>query len=448
MADEPDEAAGVQAAQAELEAALTTGDTGAIAVAQLRLGGALALMGDDGAAVARFEELLRYLDLAERDEERENQRRLRMISPAAPPPGASDVDLSVLATTARIAMAESLLALGRREDAGRALDLAAPGTRGFGKGWLRKRHAAVASRLGDPGSSSPDMVTAAEQVAAADTVLAEGRPEEAARLALTAIGRCTDEQALTRAQARQVLGMALGALGRDDDATSVLRDSHADYLAAGDLSSATAVAVALAWNLAQRGDRQGAIDLIRVTLSGTESGGAQLRATLLTDLGSLQDQDGDRSAARTTLEGALATAEATDDAVLAADARHSLAVVLAAHPAAPDDSVEALSLLDGSRRAYLAAGLPDRACGCDHEAAALLGRLGSWDAARTRYQRALDAYRALPEDQRDTGSWPDEVADCETNLAALAVAHPGDLADDPRLFRSGGHAMSHRSPGH
>lgn len=443
MADEPEEVAAVHAAQTELEAALGAGDTGAIAVAQLRLGGALAAMGDAEAAVARFEELLRYIELAGRDEDRETQRQLRMISPAAPPPGVSDVDLVVVATTARIAMAESLLSLGRRDDARRALDLAAQGTRGFGKGWLRKRHAAVAQRLADPVGTSPDLVTVAEQVAAADTLLAAGDAAEAARLALTAISRCADDQPLIRAQARQVLGMALGAMGRDDDATSVLRDSHADYLAADDHSAATTLAVALAWNLAQHGDRPGAIDLIRVTLSATEAGGAALRARLLTDLGSLQDQEGDTSAARTTLTGALATAETTGDDITAADARHSLAVVLATHPADSDDSVEALSLLDECRRAYLAAGLPDRAVGCDHEAAALLGRLGARDASRTRYERALTAYRDLPVEQRDTGSWPDEVADCETNLAALSTP-AGPIADDPRLFRSGGHAMSHR----
>lgn len=443
MADDPDDASSVHTAQAELEAARASGDTGAIAIAQLRLGGALAAAGDAEAAVGRFEELLRYVDLAGRDEDRETQRRLRMISPAAPPPGASDVDLSVVAATAQIAMAESLLSLGRRDDARRALDLAAPRTRGFGRGWLRKRHAAVARRLDDPVATAPESVTIAEQVAAADNLLADGRAEEAARVALTAISRCTQDQALTRAQARQVLGMALGAMGQDDDATAVLRDSLADYLLADDHSAATTVTLALAWRLAQQGDRSGAIDLLRSTLAATEGAEAVLRARLLTDLGSLQDQQADASAARSTLTGALATAETSGDTVVTADARHSLAVVLANHPSDPDDSVEALSLLDESRRAYLAAGLLDRAVGCDHEAAALLGRLGSMAAARARYERTLAAYRELPAEQRDTGSWPDEVADCEANLAALTAA-PEPLPEDPRLFRSGGHAMSHR----
>ena len=104
-----------------------------------------------------------------------------------------------------------------------------------------------------------------------------------------------------------------------------------------------------------------------------------------------------------------------------------------------DDEVEALSLLESCRQTYETLGFRDRVAGCEHETAALLGRLGSLDAAQKRYDSALQLYRDLPEDLRDTGSWPDEIADIERNLAALTRGQ----TSDPGLFASGGHAMSH-----
>ncbi len=448
----------VAAAQAQLELARRSGEIGSIALAQLNLGATLAALGDHDSAIAQFESLVRYLELASGDDERELQRRLRMLSPSAPPPGAQDVDLGTVRAVAQITMAESLLALGRRDEARAELDRAAPGTRGFGRGPLRKRLAAVRQRMdsatdpaaasagplaGGPHNDGPPGPGPAEQVAAADELLASGRLSDSARVALRAIGQCGDDDVHVRAQARQVLGMALDGLGQAQDSQAVLRDSYSDYVAADDYTAAANVAIALAWRMSDDGDRAGAIALLESTLTAAEgrSGRAE-RVQLLIDLGSLLDREGRVSEARTSMEGALATAVDLGDALLTADARHGLAIILANRTTNADDAVEALSLLDECRRDYDAHGHLDRATGCDHEAAALLGRLGSWDPAAARYRRALAGYQSLPPELRDTGSWPDEVADCELNLAALAQDR-ADLGADEHLFRSGGHAMSH-----
>ncbi len=435
---------GIDQARQALAAALDAGDPSAIALAEWQVANALAEAGEHEQAVAAFQHLLSYLAMAHGDDTSATQRKLRILSSAAPPPGPDDVDPGTLATAARIALAESLLILGRRDEARTQLDRAAIGTRGFGRGWLRKRRAAVARRMEQPGTAPSDdrpgrEWSAAEQVAAADELLAQDRPADAARAALAAISACDPADPLLRGQARHVLGMALDTLGQAEDSRVVLRDSHADYLAADEYDAAADIAVALAWRLAAADARDDAMGLLSLTLAEIPATSPQ-RVRLLTDLGSLQDQDGQPEAARTTLSGALATAETTGDELAAADARHGLAVVLANHPDGPEDSVEALSLLEECRRTYGRAGYPDRVSGCDHEAAALLGRLGSRDAAAARYQQALTGYLALPEEMRDTGQWPDEVADCRLNLAALAdAAEPSD----PRLFQSGGHTMSH-----
>lgn len=436
----------VAAAQAQLEVARRSGEVGSIALAHLNLAATLAAVGDDAAAIEEFESVLEYTELAAGDEERETRRMLRRMSPAAPPPGVDDIDLLTVATVARLGLAECLLHLGRREEARLQIERAAPGTKGLGRGPLRRRLGELRARLDNPMAGSREAAPDAgpvEIVAAADDLLAAGKPDEAARRALRAIDLCSPEDTLVRGQARQLLGMALLDLGRGDDALAVLRDGLQDYLDASAYPAAVDLAIAVAWLLADRGDIPGARDLLSGTAATVGSAaGVPARVRLLVDLGSLQDRAGDPARARTTLTGAVATAADVDDPVLRADARHGLAIVLATTASDPDDSVEALSLLDSCRRDYETAGMPDRAVGCDHEAAALLGRLGSRAAAAARYERALQGYRDLPEEARDTGAWPDEVADCELNLAALTDDR-ADLSDDPRLFRSGGHTMSH-----
>lgn len=135
------------AAQAQLELARRSGEVGSIALAHLNLGAVLAALGDHQSAIAEYESLLRYIELAAGDDERETQRRLRMLSPSAPPPGSADIDLDTVSTVARITLAESLVTLGRRAEARTQLDRAAPGTKGFGRGTMRKRLAEVRRRL-------------------------------------------------------------------------------------------------------------------------------------------------------------------------------------------------------------------------------------------------------------------------------------------------------------
>lgn len=504
--------AAVAAAQAELEVARRSGRSGAIALAQFNLAAVLALAGDHVSAASQYRELIDYLDLAAGDTEAENERWLRMVSPAAPPPTATDVDPVQLQAFARVELAKSLLVLGRRDEAARELELAATAARGFGRGSLRRRIRQVQTRMAsataarhpsaEPGRRhGPDgpPVGPTEAVATADELLGQGRFAEAARTALGAIAECGDGDVLTRARGRQVLGMALDEMGKSDDAFPVLRESYSDYLQADQYDAAANVVVALAWRRASQDDRAGAAELLRGALDAIGGrAGAAVRVRLLTDLGSLQDAAGEITGARRTFSAALETARTTDDPELVADAQHGLAVVLATHGSGPDDAVEALSLLDDCRRRYESVGLLDRATGCEHEAAALLGRLGSYDAAAARYRNALDRYREL-ERAGEPGSLAGEIADCEHNLRSLEATASGDapaagsdvnraspaagtgapepgtesssaagtapagtedstsaadsmkgdagdsLASDPTLFRSGGHAMEHRS---
>lgn len=440
--DQPYDArsAAVAAAQAELEVARRSGRSGAIALAHFNLAAVLALAGDHASATSQYRELVDYLDLASGDQEAENERWLRMISPAAPPPTASDVDPVQLQAFARVELAKSLLVLGRREEAARELELAAAAARGFGRGSLRRRIREVQARMSSAtaahhpsadaghgrgparrGGSAGTRVGPAEGVAAADELLGQGRHAEAARVALGAIAQCGEGDVLTRARGRQVLGMALDEMGQPDDAFSVLRESYSDYVQADQHEAAANVVVALAWRRAEQGDRATAAELLRGALDAIGGrAGATLRVRLLTDLGSLQDAGGEHAEARRTFSAALETARTTADSELVADAQHGLAVVLATHGGGAEDAVEALSLLDDCRRRYESAGLLDRAAGCEHEAAALLGRLGSYEAAATRYRQALDRYLDLSR-STEGGAAPAEIADCEHNLRALAA---------------------------
>lgn len=449
MDDEPEaydpSSSAVAAAQAQLEVARRTGSTSAIAWAMLNLAATLAGLGDHTSAVTEYRALIDYLGMAGQDTRAAEQRSIRMLSPSAPPPGPDDVDPVAMQAAARIQLAESLLALGRREQARAELDSAAPATKGWGRGPLRRRLAEVRRQLESP-AAGDESGTLAAQLAAADEMLAAGRAEDAARLALAVIDRCAADEVLERAQARQVLGMALDVMEQHADATAVLGEAYSDYLSAEEHQAAARIAVALAWRRSEQGDQQGAADLLRGALAGIEGrAGPAVRVQLLVDLGSVLDADERPDEARTTMAAAAATAREVGDDELLADAQHGLAVVLT-HSPGNEDQVEALSLLDDCKRRYDTLGLADRAAGCEHEAAALLGRLSSIEPAAARYRKALDRYLALPEEARDTGAWPDEVADCEANLAAIATAgsDPAVLGGDPRLFRSGGHTMSHR----
>lgn len=467
MDEQPGEGIGpdpIAAAQAQLAAARSSGESGAIGIAHMNLGMVLAATGDHESAVNEYAELISYLQLAQRDDDEGQTRRwLRLGSLSAPVPDATDMPPGQLEALARIHRAASLLMMGQRQDAAAELEAAQPACRGFGKGWLRKQWQAVRNRMDEavspstaphpqPGSepsaaSTPDgapSTSLTEQIAAADELLGREQFPEAARIALRAIDQCGEEDLGYRAQARQVLGIALEGMGRPEDALSVLGESFTDYISSDQPISAARIAIPLAWRQAEAGQLDRSMSLLRQALRFTESAGEPaLRAQLLTDLASMADRAGERAEARKSFEAAIATAQMIPDPERTADARHGLAIVLAHSDSSNrDDEVEALSLLDECSRSYRELGFADRVAGCEHESAALLGRLGSMDAALKRYRLALDLYQQLPAEQRDTGSWPDEIADLERNIAALEAGQ----APGPGLFASGGHTMSHNSP--
>ena len=218
----------VAAAQAQLAAARSSGESGAIGIAHMNLGMVLAATGDHASAIAEYAELISYLQLAQRDDDEAQTRRwLRLGSLSAPVPDATDMPPAQLEALARIHRAASLLMLGQRQDAAAELDAAQPACRGFGKGWLRKQWQAVRNRMDEAASpaapSIPDQgnqptanertpapsTSLTEQIAAADELLGQEQFPEAARIALRAIDQCGEEDLGYRAQARQVLGIAL-----------------------------------------------------------------------------------------------------------------------------------------------------------------------------------------------------------------------------------------------
>ncbi|MDP4015292.1 MAG: hypothetical protein U0990_01200 [Candidatus Nanopelagicales bacterium] len=446
---EPDDARAAQVAEARdhLEAERRDGSIGSIARAQAVLAAAYALAGQHEDSVSEYDALLDYLSIANAEGSQEHQRWTRIMSPSAPRPGPDDIDLNLLATVAVIHKAESLILLGRREQARAALDLAEQGCRGLTKRGIRRHVRALRQRLedarqpvaADTGSSQPDL-TAEEQVAAADDLLGEGRHDEAALVALSAIAR--SDSVSTRARARHVLGMALEEAGRTADAIPVLDAAFDDYLTSGQPQQAAELAGSLAWKLTDIGKREGAVATMRKAVQAARAAADQrLRARLLVDLGSMLDSHGEQDPAMRSFDDALSVAEGLPDAELAANARHGVAVLLANHRGAdPEQAVEALSLLDRCRAEYLQAGVEDRAAGCDHEAAALLGRLGSFEAAKARYVRALDTYQNMP-NQPDLSDAKD---DCHRNLAALRhLPEAPDISPAQELFLSGGHSMRH-----
>jgi hypothetical protein len=162
-------------------------------------------------------------------------------------------------------------------------------------------------------------------------------------------------------------------------------------------------------------------------------------------MGSVRDALEDAAGALAAFEGAVTIATSLKDNVRAADARHGEAVVRATRLAHDhDQAVDALALLDAARADYEQAGLIERAAGCQHECAALLARLKSYDAALARYTAARTAYLELPPVLRDGGSWPDEVADCEANIMLLdRLRENSNIAIEVGAFASGGHRMRH-----
>ena len=457
--DAPDDEIAEYIAQAQetLAAAREAENVGDIAIAQAQLGATYADCDLHEDAIAEFNRLLDYLSVADNDGAQESQRWLRMTSLSAPPPTSSDVSLPRLGLEVRLLQIESLLVLGRRDEARAGLQTTAPMCRGFGKRHYKKRWQELQQRLDNPelrpatssGRWAPpqdDAVTpestlsVPERLAAADEALDTGDPTVAARAALQIVSDC-EHQPHYRAQARQVLGMALEKMGNGQDSRTVMQSALGDYLLAEKYQDGARLALPLALRLSAAGDNDAAANTLRQALGAPEGSlPIEMRARLTTDLGSLLDQSGSPAEARRAFE---AVEQMRPDQETSADAQHGLAVCLANDPNADNvEKVEALSALSQAKAAYTSLGYLDRAAGCEHEAAALLGRLGSTDAARTRYAAALAAYEALTPADRAHIDWDQEVRDVRANLQSLdtpASAQPG-------MFRSGGHTMSHPAP--
>ena len=223
-----------------------------------------------------------------------------------------------------------------------------------------------------------------------------------------------------------------------EEALAVMKLSFADYIASGNPAQAANLAIPMAVRLEATDERPEAIALLKRCL--TESNGSladSVQARLQTTLGRLLDQNEDRTGARRSFDAACAIAP---DTQTMADAEHGFAVCLGDDEAADaEQSVEALSLLDAAKTGYSELDSLDLVAGCEHEAAALLGRLNSFPAAEARYQKALSGYQALDPERNDAVWVAQEIADCKHNILAIQ----SHATSDPTLFRSGGHDMTH-----
>lgn len=427
--------------------ALLHAELGVILAAQLR----------HPEAITEFRTSIGFIDLLKADGEHEERRLTRITSLSAPPPEAGDYNLDRLAAEVRVSLVESLAAAGDYPSARAELDLARPLTRGFFRRRLRRRlDRAAAGLAADPRAPGTTDLPAVQRqlrqlddpaqqralrLRLANGYLDAGNLQAAAREALLLV-QAADEagDALVRAGARQVLGLALEGQGRTEDALPILTDAFRDLNSVGDPTAMVGMAEALAARLLEAGDPGEAIEVLRAgAQAAATSGGRAAEMSIRTMLGVALDASGDRASAVEALTAAADQAARYGATAAQADALHSLAVVLSSSQDT-DDLVEALSLLDEAKRLYATAGRPERMAGCDHEAAAMLGRHSSYQAATTRYQSALQAYESLPVNARDAGAWPDEVADCQRNLQWLAQDRI-ERADG--LFTSGGHAMAH-----
>jgi tetratricopeptide (TPR) repeat protein len=333
-------------------------------------------------------------------------------------------------------------------------------------GWrrkpLRKALDSISDQLARQAGTGPEALAAAQRVArdaqapASDRLQAryeqaalfvdDGRYDEAMRAALLLLRDCEDNLALT-ARARQVLGAALVGLGREDDALMSLGEAFDGFEELGEQRAVVMAAPGLASRLIDAEQSIRATDVLRRALAAARDMRARrepdiddaVEADLLGALATALDDAGDFDAAVTTFAESVAAADRAEDPVRAADARHGEAIARM-RSGESEEAVDALALLDAARSAYESAGLGERAAGCQHEAAALLARLGSTDAALTRYESAIQVYDAIPSIQAD--DMAAARADVLSNIVLLqqqkSVAHV-QLPD--HAFSSGGHRM-------
>lgn len=439
--------------------ARTRGESYTVALQRTRAAQALIALGRPDEALTDVDATLDFLAMLRADGEHERQRLLHIGSLSLPPPSEQLGDLDGLEAWARVGRAIALTRLGRFSDARVAVDEARPWAKGFTRRPLRKQLDALADEIAradgaghealgalDRSLRDPALSDAERRVARyerAAHLVDEGRYDDATREALTVIRDADDDPSLT-ARARQVLGAALAAQGMDDDADATLRAAFDGFRALEDHPAVTAAAPGLAWRLIERGQSRQAVEVADAALlSARALGDRASEADLLATRGTAYDLAGDTAAAVESFDASIRAAERIPDPVRAADARHGEAIAYTRNGDA-HEAVEALSLLDAAGTAYAESGLPERAAECAHEAAALLGRLGSYEAARQRYLAARAAYLEIPEVLRADD--PDAIPDCEFNLRVLDAVAAGQ-APPPDAFGSGGHQMRHDRAG-
>ena len=446
-------------ARAREGAARAQGQSYSVALQRTRAAHALISLGRPDEALIDLDAALDYLVMLRDDGDHERQRLLRMTSLSLPPVGEELGDLDSLEAWVRIGRAAAFTRLHRWSEARVAVDEARPWTKGFSRRGLRKQLDALADEIARSDGAGAEALGALDRTLRdqslseydrrvaryerAAHLVDEGRYDEATREALVVIRDADDDPALT-ARARQVLGASLAAQGLDDEADATLRAAFEGYRALEDHHAVLAAAPGLAWRLAERDHARQAIDVIDAALDSARAlrdRGAE--SDLLATRGTAYDLLGDVTAALESFEAAVQVADGLPDPIRAADARHGEAIVRARSDDA-HEAVEALSLLDSAAAAYADAGLAERAAECAHEAASLLGRLGSYDAARQRYAAAREAYLAIPEVLRADD--PDAIPDCDFNLRVLDLVAQG-ATPPPEAFGSGGHQMRHSRAG-
>ncbi|TAK70198.1 MAG: hypothetical protein EPO13_04350 [Actinomycetota bacterium] len=421
------------------------------AVRRVEYAAALAAQGRHAEALTAYDDALRYVELVRAGGGHDERRWIRMTSAAAPPPELGDVDLGALQARIELSRADSLLRLGRPEEAAAAAARAEPLVAGFGRRGLRKELRRVQQELaaaaGDPvarlqqlderlrGRGLDRHEALVLRLERADLYLEAGRTDDALREALLVVrdGK-EDTDAYVVASARQLTGLALDRAGRPAEALPSLLAAYGDLHRLGYHHDVLAMASPLSWRLSEAGRHDEAVVVLDGALHSARAlADRRSEAALGAARAATLDRAGDATAAAQGFRAALELAERAGDPVLTADVGHGLAVVLATRFSDdPAEVVEALSVLDRAKNTYREQGLGGRVAGCEHEAAALLGRKGSYPAAAARYEAAQAAYLGVEEADRDAGAWPDELADVQRNLAALRAGglRPAPATDD------------------
>ena len=455
----PAEAALAQA-RADAHTARAQGSSFAVALALTQAGHALLILGRAEEALTEFTEAEGYLDLLRTDGEHDKLRLLSIASLSLAPPGENLGDLDSLEAWIRVGQAGAYEQLGQVGEAHAAIERARPFTRGWRRRDLRKALDVIADRIARAQGAGPAALAASDR-AAHDPVLSEaerrqaryehaalltedGRFEEAIRESLMLLRDCDDDPFL-EARVRQVLGAALAGTGRTDDALMSLTQAFESFAALGEDRAVALAGPGLASRLSADGQHARAVEVLQRSVTAARTmvargeSDASIEIDLLGALATTLDDAGDSVRAMDVFADAVTAAEAFADPVRLADAQHGEAVARA-RTGDPDEAVEALALLDAARATYERTGMTDRSAGCQQEAGALLGRLGSYDAARARYAAAVQVYSEIPPVLAEESKESRSVA--AYNLVVLQSIADGTRSEPPEdAFASGGHAM-------